>query len=1621
LDTARGGLALLARRLERAGIGVLRLAGGLPELSSLAESEFLGAVVHHRRRKAIPALRAYPALTNLPVVVWYPERTRAREFSGWWSTGAQDFHVGAADAEGLKARLLGLKRAERSRQPWMQEALHGLIRISRTMTLREDDFTVLATTAREMEGLFPGVQCAITMLSADGSAMVLTKGDQPDPVNIQINLQRYPEIEKVMTTRKPVAIKNVRRHPLMREVRDLIRTQDILSILVVPIFYLDEIIGLIVLRSSGRPRSFNRTEISFCEMVAHSTAVALRNLRLGREVAEEVKRSREAERLVRKKTSDLKRLETLFDHASDGIVMVDLHGRVRGMNVNFTRLSGFSREDLEGRQIEEFLHPGPDESLSIMRTLKSARTSPGRLTQVLRRKDGSLRHLAVRVERIPRRRDRLLSMHDITGERELEEALRRTKDFLENVIQSSMDAIIAADMSGAIILMNRAAEQVSGYRAGDVIGKMSVVDFYAPGVARDIGRKLRSEDYGGKGKLEACYNVLVDANGVEVPINLSAAIIYEDGREVASVGIFQDLRERIRIEKELRAAQERLSASQRQEALVALSGAAAHELNQPLTSILGYAELLRRVEKSLAEEMPDHPAVASLNNATVVIGQEAERMAEVVRKIGEVATFETRDYVGGRKIVDLDRSRGAPADGNLAVWQNLFQHMQEAVAVVGEDTMIRMANPAAVVLTGENLIGKSFTRYFKGIEHSKGMEAFERVMRGEAMEIDLEATLPTGENRLIHFNAVPVPERKEVIVIYADITESRLRERTLRGLSAFQTQLLKNSTLPLIALDVDGHVTFWNQAAEKMFGYRFDEVRGRVPDFLVETKVTPEVFKDYLRRLRHGDDLAGELEMVNRQGEPLRAYHVDAAMRDGEGLAIGYLTMIFDLSKQMAFERELKEKTERIAAMSDIADSIRSGVGLAEVLGGMLRKLARVFPLDLGAITIADNQTRDVMVISYAPASDQVYENTLRFNQDNGNVRKLLFMEQSAIFDDLSLVQDEHFAGDISRELGHMKGKGLRSLIVVPLIFRGEVLGALYALSKEPGRYRREDLDRVSQLAGPIAMALANARLFNQIQFQNLELSRRTAWIEDLIRAGQEVSLEMKVEEVIAHLVKPYFAAYSWQHLAVYKAGVGPKEGLKLMAALNYPAMDPHARLELDPTLLARLREKPEPVELDLDDPGAGFKPLLADAKTALLVPMAALDQWLGLIVLESQELHPFTENRKIELQVLGAYMAGVLRNLQFYADLDLALRFQRGLIENANALIFVLDRKGRVAIINRALQELLGLPAESVLGIDYRQLFDRHLHIEKPDDGSLVKPGDRKFQTRLSEVEQGESLVNVRLTILSAEGKESRCVFNTSSILGRDGSFQGLIAIGQNMTNYQELEKSLLQAEKLATIGQMAPGVAHELNNPLTGIISAANMLARCNLDERSRRLVDQLSEEARRIETLAHNLMSYARPSREEMFPLDLRAVVLDALSFSRYQFSRGQVEVDIHIPPGLPLVNGIKDQLQQVFINLLTNASHACAEKGSGHITIGAKKADRKSVEVRVADTGIGIPPENLPRLFDPFFTTKPEGKGTGLGLSIVKEIVARHRGSVRAESEPGKGAILIVRLPIYRRPA
>jgi signal transduction histidine kinase len=228
-----------------------------------------------------------------------------------------------------------------------------------------------------------------------------------------------------------------------------------------------------------------------------------------------------------------------------------------------------------------------------------------------------------------------------------------------------------------------------------------------------------------------------------------------------------------------------------------------------------------------------------------------------------------------------------------------------------------------------------------------------------------------------------------------------------------------------------------------------------------------------------------------------------------------------------------------------------------------------------------------------------------------------------------------------------------------------------------------------------------------------------------------------------------------------------------------------------------------------------------------------------------------------------------------------------------------------------------------------------------------------------------------------------------------------------------QSAQKQLLQSEKLATIGQMAAGIAHELNTPLTYIMGNLELLELQELTAAQREMLSSIARGAERIRTLAQRLLAFSRPAREEMAPLSVNDVVERTLELCQYQIASGRVSLEKTLEPDLPRVLGVSNQLEMALINLVVNAVHAMGEKG-GSLSVGTRRRG-DDVEIWVKDEGPGIPDKVRTSLFEPFVTTKPEGKGTGLGLSTVLMVVERHNGHVDFDSEQSRGTTFRITLP------
>ena len=366
--------------------------------------------------------------------------------------------------------------------------------------------------------------------------------------------------------------------------------------------------------------------------------------------------------------------------------------------------------------------------------------------------------------------------------------------------------------------------------------------------------------------------------------------------------------------------------------------------------------------------------------------------------------------------------------------------------------------------------------------------------------------------------------------------------------------------------------------------------------------------------------------------------------------------------------------------------------------------------------------------------------------------------------------------------------------------------------------------------------------------------------------------------------------------------------------------------------------------------------------------------------------------------------LCSALRDQELYRRSLHRLDYFSKLLDYANAPIMVIGRRRDIRVANRAMCSLTGLPKS--------ELEERDLMHLLPDSERT------RLQPVVLNALRGRPTTGFEMNIARADGSTARMSFNVASLMGPDGQPDGVIAIGHDLTQVRELEEQVAQAEKLATLGQLAAGVVHELNNPLTSIsVYSDFLLKRLDGPEADPKDIEKL----RRIQTsvarilrFTQDLVTYARPSTEQPERLAPQDIVEQALVFCEHVIAEIGVEVDLVFNPDDPRVYGVRSQLHQVFINLITNACHAMPE-GAGRLGVRTEQRGPDLLAILLSDNGAGVPPDLQNRIFEPFFTTKEGGKGTGLGLSIVRKIVTQHGGDICLKSELGAGATFIITLP------
>jgi two-component system NtrC family sensor kinase len=351
-----------------------------------------------------------------------------------------------------------------------------------------------------------------------------------------------------------------------------------------------------------------------------------------------------------------------------------------------------------------------------------------------------------------------------------------------------------------------------------------------------------------------------------------------------------------------------------------------------------------------------------------------------------------------------------------------------------------------------------------------------------------------------------------------------------------------------------------------------------------------------------------------------------------------------------------------------------------------------------------------------------------------------------------------------------------------------------------------------------------------------------------------------------------------------------------------------------------------------------------------------------------------------------------------FQSELQRERDFSGKILSNTQSFILVSDTAGLISYANRRWSEA---------GFEQRELLGRPL-IELAAPGYVRALADA-LQTTL----HGGQVDNLELQIMRGSGNVGQFSVNVSPMRDEQDNINSIVVVMTDITDSAELRDKLVHAEKMAAVGQLVSGVAHEVNNPLTAILGFADLLLENpEMPEKARKDLRVILQEAQRTKQIVQNLLSFARQMPPQRIPVQLNLILRRTIQLRSYDFNSHGIDIVEHLDEGLPDVMGDAHQLQQVFLNILNNAYDAVHEVGRpARIEIMTTKAGQ-SVEVSFRDNGNGVSQPD--RIFDPFFTTKEVGKGTGLGLSICYGIVKEHGGEILCHNNSdGQGATFIVR--------
>ncbi len=809
--------------------------------------------------------------------------------------------------------------------------------------------------------------------------------------------------------------------------------------------------------------------------------------------------------------------------------------------------------------------------------------------------------------------------------------------------------------------------------------------------------------------------------------------------------------------------------------------------------------------------------------------------------------------------------------------------------------------------------------------------------------------------------------------------------------------------IPVFVIDAEGRIVSLNLSAADLFLYSPDDLRGRHITHVIPAD--PQLFRESFPL----SNSSGEV----RTGEGVQ-FESLSRKKNGE-MAAAKITVLppfaedrrFVVAQDVTAEKKLRQRASQrakeLSVFSTFSKILARHTDTDRIMQETILMLLSLMESDRGWIYLLDDSSGTLNLAAHRGLPTLLLQEVTQLNPGEGFSGKVFTSGRPLLVKDAS--EDPRVS---------YKDAGVESMAGVPIVSKGTPLGVLGLGSRKPSHFTSLDTQLLTTIANELGVAIENSKLIGQLRekMREIELiNELSSVINSSLSIGTVFRIMMSEIRKLIEYDRGSILLYNEKekNLVIYALDTNMKTTLKRgvrapLDGLSAGWVIENNRPWINYDLAAEVRF---PLDNKLRDEGI---------RSTISIPLGQ-DKILGVFNLDSTTPSKYSEKDLKILLSVSKHIAIALENALLFEEISREKKEWEGTFDAITDMVWIEDRRQRVLRANSALLTKTGYSRMEIVGRQCGQVLDR--------------VGIGPVECLCS-----GSIATKRPSFLELKGNGGAIFhFWAYPLTDDEGQLYAIVHYLKDVTSQKRLEQQLIRADKLASLGTLVAGIAHEINNPLGIIAGYSEALLERAKDRALLRLrefedfpeyLETIHNEMFRCKRILGTLLEFARPHGGTFRELDINELIKEVLLLVNHKAAKLNHNIEFRLNRELPKIYADPGSLRQLFMNIIINSMYFTPAGGSIVIRTGMDRpsphqpfdGDAEMITVSVSDTGPGIPGDILAKIFDPFFTTKPVGDGTGLGLAICHKIVEEHNGSIDVHSEAGNGTTFIIRLPAKR---